>query len=212
MRDTSKPDQNFFEKISNWYNLIKFYGNFRKSLSSGKIFHEIPEQNISLIETANQLKEESNLLEKIFTKDVKNFLKTKKLNQYLDFDNRNSSDQIGLNTIYVDKPISGLWTTGKASFFIPTKKEFNNKISIIFRSIAPVKVTIGFDYKDLKTFKMPKLSNKKIEIVLTPNEITNTVSEVYIMTDKFWLPNVILDVEESIRLGIGIVSIDVSYF
>jgi len=212
IRDTSNPDQNFFEKISNLYNLTKFYRNFGRGLSSGKIFHEISEQNTNLIETANHLKKESDLLEKIFTKDVKNFLKTKKLNQYLDFDNRNSSDQIGLNTIYVDKPISGLWTTGMATFYIPTKPKYNNKILINFRSITPLTVIIKFEKNDVKTIQIPKLSTKTVEITILPEKISDTVSEISISTDRLWLPNVILQTKKSLALGIGIQSIKVSYF
>jgi len=212
INDITNTDQNFFQKIGNLLNLLKFYINFQKGLKSGKLFHEIPEQNRSLNEITLSMKKESDLLEQIFRKDVKNFLKTKKLNQHLDFENRNSSDQIGMNTIYVDKPINGLWTTGVASFFLPTDPKFNNKILINFRSIPPLTITIRFEKNFEKTVQILKLTTKKVEIVIPPEKISDTVSELSITTDKLWLPNVILQTEKSLTLGIGIESITVSYF
>jgi len=206
-------DGNFFNKLKMLKEFLKYYNNFRRSLADGSIYHKLELQNSSVNEIIQTLSiEDFNLLDKLFKKDIENFLDKKKLNQYLDFDEKLSANQIGYNTIYLEKPIKGLWTTGMATFYMPTKMNFRNKFSAEFRSITPVKVTIGFEKKNVKTFTMPKLSTKKIEFIVEPAQITKQISEIFITTDKLWLPNVILEVNKSITLGIGIKAISVSYF
>jgi len=209
--DTSE-NKNFSAKLKQLISLLKFYNNFRKGISSGKIYHELTKQNQSIIKIKNQLEKDSELIDNLLNSDVKNFLQTKELENYLDFDKRKNSFQIGLNTIYIDKPISGLWTTGKATFYLPTRTDLNNKIKIELRSIPPVEVSIGIENDVLKNFMIPKLSSKEIIINIPINKIHEKVSEIFISTDKLWLPNIILGTKKSLTLGIGIKSIQISYF
>ena len=209
--DTSEQNRNFLEKLTQLFHLLKFYKNFRKGLSSKEIFHELPTQNQHITAIVNNLQKDSKLIDKLFTTDVKKFLNTQKLEKNIDFDKRKNSIQIGLNTIYVDKPISGLWTTGMATFYIPTRTDLNNNLSITLRSITPLKVDIGFNKIKLKTLFMPKLSTKTVDLHIPSQKINESVSEIFISTDKLWLPNIILGTKKSLTLGIGIKSISVSY-
>ena len=207
-----KQEGNSLQKLKELVKFVKYYKNFSRGVASGKIYHQFKVQNPQIIELIDQLKpEDMELIDKLFKKDIQNFLGNKKLKSHLDFDKKIGLDQIGYNTMYVDKPITGLWTTGKATFFIPTKKESRNKVSIEFQSIAPIQVTIGFEKKDVKNFNMVKLATKKVYFVIEQTQIKNKVSEISISTDKLWLPSVVLGVDDSVKLGVSLKSIDVSY-
>jgi len=213
LSDVSKQEDDPFKKIRKLVGLVKKYNNLQEGLSSGKIYHELKNQNSELIDVIDKLsKNDLGLIDKLFKNDVIEFLKTKKLRSFLDFDKRIDSQQIGYNTIYIDKPIIGLWTTGKATFYIPTKKNLKNKISIEFHSVPPLKVSIGFENQIVKTCQMKKLSTKKIDFILSPSKINNDVSEIFVTTDRLWLPNVLRGEKKIIALGIAIKSIEVSYF
>jgi len=211
--DTLKQENGILAKFNAILKLWKYYNNLRKGLTSGKIYHFKPKQNPLISEIINNLKEDDlKLLDFLFKNDIEDFLSKKKLKSHLDFEQKINSLQRGYNTIFVEKPTSGLWTTGKATFYIPTKKEFRNKIAIKFHSIPPIQVTIYFEKKNVRTFNIQKLSTKEVDFVLEPSHITKPVSEISVTTDKLWLPNVVLGVKESLTLGICIKSIDVSYF
>jgi len=213
IQNALKQEDSLLGKFKAITKLLSFYNNLSKGLTSGKIYHTKIKQNPLVSEIINTLREDDlKLLDLLFKKDIVDFLSTKKLKSHLDFEQKINSTQIGFNTIFIEKPISDLWTTGKATFYIPTKKEFSNKVSIKFHSIPPIQVMIEFEKKNVKTFNIQKLSTKEVSFVLEPSMITNTVSEISIATDKLWLPNVVLGVKESMTLGICVKSIDVSYF
>ena len=92
------------------------------------------------------------------------------------------------------------------------QKKLTNKIVIEIQSIVPLDVTVGFEDMPIKTVQVSKLSSNQIEIIIQPTEITNDVSEVYINTDKLWLPHIILDINKTVALGVGVKSINVFYF
>lgn len=206
-------DGNFLKKLTVLKEFLKYYNNFRKGLADGRIYHKLELQNPKVNEIFEKLSpEDLNLLDKLFKKDIENFLERKKLKTSIDFDNRFNASQIGFNTIYLDKPIKGLWTTGMATFYLPTKKEFRNKFTLELRSIPPIIVNVGFERKNMKTVSIDKLTTKKIEFVVEPTQITKQISEIFITTDKLWLPNIVLEVNKSVTLGIGVKAISVSYF
>jgi len=139
------------------------------------------------------------------------FLQKNDLLKNLEFDKKIGFEQVGINTIYVGKPVVGLWTTGKANFFLPTKKNCVNTLVIEITTVPPLNVRIGFEGKTLKTIKMPKLATKTIEIKISPEDITRTVSEIFIMTDNLWYPKVILGTTVSILVGVIVNKIRISY-
>lgn len=210
LQDITKQEGSLIKIIGKLFHLKKYYNELQKGIDSGKIFHELNHQEVNLSELMKKFSDEDFLLiNSLFNKDLKNFLSKQKLKTDLELDSRNGSCQLGLNVIYVEKPISGLWTTGRATFYIQTKKEKQNKISIEFQSIVPVHVTIGLEDKEITTIKLPKLSTRMIEFSVS--SVTNEVSELSIYTDRLWLPNTILGTEKSVAIGIGIKSINVTY-
>ena len=207
-----KNEDSLSKKIKKIIKLSKYFKNLQNGINSGKIFNELENQNLKIENLLNKLSNNDLLLiEKLYSLDVKEFLGKQKLVKTLDFDKEIGLKQVGLNSIFLRKPIIGLWTTGKAAFFLPTKKNTKCKISISLYSIPPLKVTIGFEKKVIKTLSMPKLSTKTIDFTVNKNEIKDYVSELFITTDKLWLPNVILDIPESISLGIGVKSIKIIF-
>lgn len=213
IHDVLKQERGFLKKFKMMISLIKYYKNLQKGIETGNIYHKPKNQDSSLLELINRFSQNDlELMEFLFKDEIINFLEKRKLKQHIDFDEKIGTNQIGYNTIYVEKPIAGLWTTGKASFFLPTKKQLKNKFIIEFRSIPPINVTVRFEKTPIKNFSIPKLSSKKIEFTMDPSKIVKDISEITISTDKLWLPNVILEVEESLTIGIGVKSIGVSYF
>lgn len=212
IKDLTKHDGNLLKKIKKLIDLKQYHDNLQKGLDSGKIFHNPSKQNSNLKDLMGKFTEDDfNQFDLLFQKNVKKFLNTKKLKNNLDFNQRDISDQIGFNTIFLEKPITGLWTTGKASFFIPTKEGCENKLSLEIQSIPPLNVTVELDGKELSTFQISKLSTKEIEFSVPASEINGKISQLLIYTDKLWFPSVILDIDESVALGVGIKSINVTY-
>lgn len=206
----SKPSLSVL--IKNLTTFYRYYRNLNSGINSGKIYHQLTSQSQEFIKFVSCLTEDdTQLLNQIFKRNVEEFLTKTKLHTFLDFEKRIGTLQIGYNTIYIEKPKVGLWTTGKAIFYVPTKIDHVNKITIEIFSIPPLSVIIGFENEKITDVNISKLSTRKIEFTIDPSRITKNVSEIYITTDKLWLPNIILNVEESIKIGIGIKSIRVSY-
>ena len=213
IKDSFSHEDKFLKKIQAILKLAKYYNNLRKGIKSKTIYLNLIKQNSDLIDFFDNLENDDiSLTNKLFREDSIEFLKKRNLRKHIDLDNKIGVDQIGFNTVYVEKSISGFWTTGKANFFVPTEKKLTNKILIETQSIPPLDVTVGFENAPIKTVKVSKLSTKQIEIIIQPTEITNDVSEVYIKTDRLWLPNVILDTDKTVVLGVGVKSIKISYF
>jgi hypothetical protein len=203
-----KQEGTIKEKIKRIQELKKYYGNLKREISSGKIFHNEENQNQEIVKLISRFSDDDFLLlDNLFKKDVKDFLLNKNLKKYLDFQKRNCSNQIGINTIFVEKPITGLWTTGKATFFIPTICNKENELIIEFQSIAPMKIFIGIEEKILCSVNISKLSTKKINIKIPQENIKDNISEIFIYTDKLWMPHIIFEIKKEVVLGIGIKTI-----
>ena len=213
IKDSLSHEDKFLKKIQAILKLVKYYNNLRKGIKSKTIYLDLINQNSDLIDFLDNLESDDiSLTNKLFREESIEFLKKRDLKKHIDLDNKIGVEQIGFNTVYVEKPILGFWTTGRANFFVPTEKKLTNKIVIETQSIIPLGVTVGFEDMPIKTVQVSKLSTKQIEIIIQPTEITNDVSEVYINTDRLWLPHVILDINKTVALGVGIKSINVSYF
>lgn len=208
-----KEDKSFSSQIKNLISFTKYYIKLQEGIKSKKIYHSINNQDPSLEKLLDDLNvQDFKLIDELFHKDVKNFLKGRELKQHLDFDDENCSLQIGQNTLYTEKPITGVWTTGKAIFYIPISKKENNRVSIELRSIVPLQVTVGFENKEVTTYEMPQLATKKFTFEIKSDEVTDDVSEVFVTTDKLWYPSLILSLDSKVTIGVGVKSIDVSYF
>ncbi len=213
IKNSFDHEDKFLKKIQAVLKLAKYYNNLQKGIKTKKIYHNLEKQNSELVNFLDRLENNDvSLVNKLFKIEAIEFLKKRNLKKNIDLDNKIGVEQIGFNTIFDERFISAFWTTGRANFFIPTEKKLTNKIAIEIRSIVPLDVTVGFEDTPIKTVKMSKLSTKQIEIIIQPTEITNDVSEIYIKTDRLWLPNVILDTNETVALGVGVKSINVSYF
>jgi hypothetical protein len=209
-----KPtNQTTLEKIKTLIISFKYYKNLTKGISSGKIYHNLTEHNKDFTNFVNAFSQRDyEILDMLFKKDIEEFLAKTKLTNHLNFDKKIGLSQVGYNSVYVDHRHVGLWTTGKATFYIPTKKNLRNKILLDLLSIPPINVMMGFENQQMKLVRMKKLTNKKIEIILDPTQITKDISEIYINTDQLWLPGIILKMGETIKVGICIKSISVDYY
>ncbi|MDH3502333.1 MAG: hypothetical protein OEL69_07500 [Nitrosopumilus sp.] len=212
IKNSFDQEDKFLKKIQAFLKLAKYYSRLQKGIKTKKIYLNLTKQNSELVNFLHRLdNNDISLMNKLFRKETIEFLKKRDLKKNIELENKIGVEQIGFNTIYVEKALSGLWTTGRANFFVPTEKRLT-KITIEIQSIAPLNVTVGFEDTSIITVNMSKLSTKQIEIIIQPTKITNGVSEVFINTDRLWLPSFILDTDETIALGVGVKSIKVSYF
>jgi hypothetical protein len=212
IKNSFDQEDKFLKKIQAFLKLAKYYSRLQKGIKTKKIYLNLTKQNSELVNFLHRLdNNDISLMNKLFRKETIEFLKKRDLKKNIELENKIGVEQIGFNTIYVEKALSGLWTTGRANFFVPTEKRLT-KITIEIQSIAPLNVTVGFEDTSIITVNMSKLSTKQIEIIIQPTKITNDVSEVFINTDRLWLPSFILDTDEIIALGVGVKSIKVSYF
>ena len=197
------------EKWELGINFLKFY--FLKTNEFEKVYHNLDEQNSDVSNFLKKLsKEDYELFETLFVSDVKNFLMRKKTQTKILPSGKLGMDQVGFNIIHVENPES-FWTTGNATFFLPTKKNATNNITIQIASIPETNVIFGFDNKIIKKIKMSKVSEKKVKISIIPSKIKNDISKIFITTDKFWKPDVIQNKNARVVFGIRIDSIIITY-
>ena len=190
----------------------RYYKNLQKNLASGKIYQDIKNQNNDYSNFLNKLSEEDFKLFTTLLKDkIVSFLSGKKLESYLKLDKKIGISQVGNNTIYYDVPPFVFWTTGRATFYLPTKRNTINRITVEIVSIPPIKVSVGFENEIIKECEISALSTKKIKFDIIPSKILKDVSEIFVVTDKLWFPNMVnTEFEKSVRLGIGIKSIQIN--
>jgi len=163
IQDVLKSEGSLSKKLKELPAYIKYFNNLNQGIKSGSIYHQPKIQNTDVVEFLNKITDDDrNLIGDLFKNDVEEFLAKKNLKSFLDLKNGKDSLQIGLNTIFIEKPVRGLWTTGISSFYLPTKKETKNQVSVELNSIAPLLVTIWFNSQKVKTMNMPKLSDRKI--------------------------------------------------
>ena len=188
---------------------LKFY--FVQSNKLKKVYHSLDEQNSDVSNFLKMLsKEDSELLETLFESDVKNFLMRKKTQTKILPSEKLGMDQVGFNTINVENPES-LWTTGKATFFLPTRKNSTNNITIQIASIPQTNVIFGFENEIIKKIKMSRFSEKTVKISIESTKIKNDISKIFITTDKLWKPDVLQNKNAKVVFGIRIDSIIITY-
>jgi len=176
-----------------------------------RIYHELEYQQKEFVNFYQKLKNEDlELFHNLFSQKPKNFLLSNKLETNLDFSQKKGMSQVGFNVISVENPNS-LWTTGKATFFIPTKKDKNNTLILKLASVPSVNVYIGINSSVLRKISIPEVTTKEIKIPIENYLIENDVSEIFISTDKYWKPNVLSGEGAEMTFGIRVNSIEVVY-
>ncbi len=176
-----------------------------------KVYHNLKEQNSDISNFMKMIsREDFELLDTLFVSDVKNFLAKKGIQVNIIPSEKLGISQVGFNTINVENPES-FWTTGKATFFLPTKKNATNNITIQIASIPETNVIFGFENEIIKKIKMSRLSEKKVKISIKPDKIKNDISKIFITTDKFWKPDVLQNKNAKVVFGIRIDSIIITY-
>lgn len=211
--DTLKHrDSSIFYVIKKLFSYASYYYNLNHGICSNKIYHNIENQNKEYINFLHGLKKEDfELFDILFNKNIKKFLSETRPLEKLEFDKKIGLSQVGYNTMFIDEPNFGLWTTGRATFYIPTKKEKINRIIVELFAVPPVKVTVGLENFVLQTVEMKKLSKKNIEILVKSPIVTDTISELFVNTDVLWYPEILRSSMKTVTVGISIRSIQVYY-
>jgi hypothetical protein len=200
---------NFIEKVNELKKYYKYYQNFKNSFKQGTLYSNSKNQNQLHENFIKQIdSKDIELLNHIFNNDVKDWLKKMKIKENLEFNEKEDFLQVGIGTIFVEKPISMILTTGKAIFYLPFKDQKHSKIIIDCFGIAPLKATITCE-RSIKEFEIGMFSRKTIEIKVEELDIVDNILEISIVTNKLWFLNKILQSERSILVGIGINSIKI---
>lgn len=207
-----RKDKTRIYKIKTIYRLIKHFFNLLEGLRTSKIYHSVPTQHRDLQNLFEKLtNSDLELFRILFKENVEKFLQKNPLVTNLDFDKKIGLSQIGYNCIYVSDPVPGFWTTGRSTFYIPTKKGMRNKIILNMLSIVPLGITIGFEDVVLEMLNMSILETRRMEIEVEPAKITKDISEIFVNTDRLWNPGLVSGIKDSIRVGVCIKSIYVYY-
>lgn len=206
-----KKKQPLREKFSIMKNFVKYYYNFQKSLKLKKIYHNIEVQNKDFKDLISELsKEDYEFLDSLFVSDVKKFLDKSKIQANILSSKKSGITQVGFNTIYAEE-VNSFWTTGYATFFLPTKKNATNNITMEISSVPKTNVIIGIENEKIYEIKMPKFTEKKIKFSLESSKIKNHISKFFITTDVLWMPDVLRNQKPKIVFGIRVDSIKVHY-
>ena len=203
-----RKDKNFFQNIFQLLKYFKYYVELKKNIRNDNLFlgNNDDKKFKNLLEKITE--DDKHLLEEIFNKNIKSLLENRNLKQKLDFTKQNDFIQVGSGLFRTKEPVPGLWTTGKAFFYMPIIPEKENKFKLELFSIPSLSIEIGFEDQTIIELQMSELNQKTIDFTIKPNEATNNIGEIFINTNKLWLPNVILKNQESILLGIGVKSIE----
>jgi len=204
--EINKNNPTLKQKLINIKELIQYYYRLEKGISNKSIFQS---QNFNSVES----KKLSNILESIdqkfienfLTNNIKIFLRKLELKNKIEFKDKRDFLQVGMNTIFIQEPFKGLWTTGKATFYFPIDKKLKNNLTIEVFSIVPTVVIIGQERKILQKVPIKKFHTKKIQLPL--NKVEDDIVELFVDVEKRWRPNIITKKELEIPMGVNIKSI-----
>jgi len=193
-------------------NFLKYYIKLQREVKSGMVYHQLRNQNKEFVNFVEKLtSDDLELLDSLFTKDVKKYLEKKVLANNLDFTKFIGVTQAGPNVVYFTGGIlQGAVTVGKEIFYIPTEKGFEHQIKLEIFNFVPLTVKIEFENHKLIEEQIPKLKSKKFNFTIASEQITNTVSELSVSTDKLWLPSRFLE-SDPMPVGVFVKSIKVSH-
>ena len=171
IKEINGNNQTLKQKLKNIKNLFQYYYRLEKGISNKTIFLS---EDWNSKESKKIAKVFENIdciiIEKDLTKNIKNFLRKLELKNRIDFKEKKDFLQVGINTLFIQEPFIGLWTTGKATFYLPINNKFKNKIIIEIFSVIPTIVTIGQEGITLGKISMKKIQSKRIEL---PLHVTN---------------------------------------
>ena len=194
------------QKIENIKNLIQGYYRLEKGILSKTVYQS---KNLDSNESKKLINALENIdykiIEEVLTKNTKEKLQKLKLKNKIDFSERRDFLQVGINTIFVNGPFKGLWTTGKATFFLPISKNVTNNLTIKVFSFIPTTIIIGQDGKILRKISIKKIQTKKIQLPLVSND--ENIIELFVDVEKRWRPNVITKKSLEIPMGVNIKSL-----
>ena len=198
-------------KFGALFKFIKYYCNLQIGIRSGKIYHLLENQNPKVEVLLKQLdKHDFDLLDSLFNKQIKRFLEKTNLTSHIDSADKKGLAQIGYNNVYSKIPIPGFWTTGKATYYLPTKPGFAHKVVLEVFSIPPLQLTVEFENEIVKITRLAQLSTKRIEFYLSSEKVIDKISEISVTTDRLWCPNTVMTTEP-IPLGVCVKTIQVFY-
>ena len=203
-----QKDKSVSQKTLDLKNYYSYYKNLKKHINDKTIFatHEIPNQDFEdLFSKLNEF--DFILIKKLFRDNIKNSLKDTKLQSKLKFSKPNDLVQVGMGSLWLNEPFPGLWTTSTAFFYLPIIPNVENHFKIELFSIPSINGEIGIDGKKTLEFDIDELSNKELKFKTKPTNNSEYVSEIFINTKNLWLPNLIIERDESVLLGVGIKSI-----
>jgi len=207
-----KEKKSIATKVKTLSNFLKYYIKLQREVKTGIVYHQLRNQNKEFVNFVEKLTpDDLELLDRLFTKDVKKYLENKVLANNLDFTKLIGVTQAGPNVVYYAGGIlQGAVTVGKEIFYIPTKKGFEHQIMLDIFNFVPLTVKIEFENHKLIEERIPKLKSKKFNFTIASEQITNTVSELSVSTDKLWLPSRFLE-SDPMPVGVFVKSIKVSH-
>jgi len=199
------------EKGKTLSNFFKYYIKFQHGINTGRIYHQLRNQNKEFVNFVEKLTpDDLELIDCLFSKDVKKYLENRDLENNLDFTKLVGVPQAGPNVFYfIGGTFAGAVTIGKETFYIPTKKGFEHQIILDIFNFVPLTLKIEFENHKLIEEQIPRLKSKKFNFTIASEQITNTVSELSVSVDKLWLPSRFLE-RDPLPVGILVKSIKVS--
>ena len=194
------------QKLNGIKNLIQGYYRLERGILNKTVYQS---KNLDSNESKKLINALENIdykiIEEVLTKNTKEKLQKLKLKNKIDFRERRDFLQVGINTIFVNGPFKGLWTTGKATFFLPISKNVTNNLTIEVFSFIPTTIIIGQDGKILRKISIKKIQTKKIQLPLVSND--GNIIELFVDVEKRWRPNVITKKSLEIPMGVNIKSL-----
>ena len=195
------------EKFQSTKKHLSEYLALKKTVSSGKIYHNLEQQNQEVIKLSHLIDKENFKIKEVEEKNIRKFLQKQKLESNIDFTSTKNFIQVGLNMILVEEPIRSLWNTGNGTIYMPVKENLENQFEIKAISIPPVEIRVNVSDKQVLHHNLDTLQTKLLRFTIGKDLITDTIVKLDISTDKYWLPDVIIQDAQSIPLGVGIKSI-----
>ena len=206
IKEINGNDLTFEQKLNSIKNLIQYYYRLEMGILNKTIFElNNFDSNECKKVTGNLRDIDYQIITDLLTENTKKILQKFKLKNKINFNEKKDFFQVGINTIFINEPFKGLWTTGKATFYLPISKNVKNNLTMEVFSIIPTAIIIGQDNKILKKIFIKKIQTKRIELPLDVTD--NKIIELFVNVEKRWRPNVITKKSLEIPLGINIKSI-----
>lgn len=185
-------------------NLIIYYFRLKRGLINKTIFVS---KNNDLEQTRNYFEILNSSNNELIKENIKKYLNKIKIVNKIDFSKKSDFLQVGMNTLFIHEPIEGLWTTGKATFYLPIIKDKVRYLKVEIFSVIPTKIIIGQEKQILKVIKVKEIQTKVVSLLL--NDTKDNIVEIFIESEKRWWPNIISKRANKIPIGVNIKSISI---